>query len=347
MPCCSPPPPPSRSRAAAPRRSPPHRQKQSPTAAEQSPAVATAALTITDPWVKTAKKGMSAAFGTLVNNTDAEVTSSPAPRRCRRRSSCTRSWRPTERWSCGPRRAASSSPRAARTSSARRRPHHADGPRRGGAAGRPDPLHAPLKGGKTLEFTAVGKDFAGGKEDYQPGMGTGRSHSDRTAAGARSRAALRAAASAPSDRRPLCPSTPRRRDARRRRRGALPRRPTRPGSRRLRRPTPCSSASTCAPDTGREAVVRIIQLLTDDARRLTQGRPALADTEPELAATPARLTITFGFGPGLFTAAEGGGAASDALPRSRSTSWTSGGAAATCWCRSAPTTRSPSPTRCG
>ncbi|WP_326822011.1 Dyp-type peroxidase [Streptosporangium sp. NBC_01756] len=57
------------------------------------------------------------------------------------------------------------------------------------------------------------------------------------------------------------------------------------------------------PDTGREAVVRLMRLLTDDARRLTQGRPALADTEPELAALPARLTVTFGFGPGLFTAA--------------------------------------------
>ncbi|WP_433335325.1 copper chaperone PCu(A)C [Spirillospora sp. CA-294931] len=33
-----------------------------------------APLTITDPWVKTADKGMSAAFGTLVNTTGAEVT---------------------------------------------------------------------------------------------------------------------------------------------------------------------------------------------------------------------------------------------------------------------------------
>ncbi|MBB4941953.1 dye decolorizing peroxidase [Streptosporangium album] len=57
------------------------------------------------------------------------------------------------------------------------------------------------------------------------------------------------------------------------------------------------------PGTGREAVVRMMGLLTDDARRLTQGRPALADTEPELAALPARLTVTFGFGPGLFAAA--------------------------------------------
>lgn len=53
----------------------------------------------------------------------------------------------------------------------------------------------------------------------------------------------------------------------------------------------------------KEALGRLMRLLTDDARRLTQGRPALADVEPELAADPARLTVTFGFGPGLFTAA--------------------------------------------
>ncbi|MBG0817747.1 Dyp-type peroxidase [Planomonospora sp. ID82291] len=57
------------------------------------------------------------------------------------------------------------------------------------------------------------------------------------------------------------------------------------------------------PGTGREAIARMMRLLTDDARRLTAGRPALADTEPELAALPARLTVTFGFGPGLFAAA--------------------------------------------
>ncbi|QYC40950.1 putative deferrochelatase/peroxidase EfeN precursor [Nonomuraea coxensis DSM 45129] len=54
---------------------------------------------------------------------------------------------------------------------------------------------------------------------------------------------------------------------------------------------------------GREALARMMRLLTDDARRLTQGRPALADTEPELAELPARLSVTFGFGPGLFDAA--------------------------------------------
>ncbi|WP_433212198.1 Dyp-type peroxidase [Microtetraspora malaysiensis] len=53
----------------------------------------------------------------------------------------------------------------------------------------------------------------------------------------------------------------------------------------------------------KEAIGRLMRLLTDDARRLTEGRPALADVEPELALNPARLTVTFGFGPGLFTAA--------------------------------------------
>ena len=73
--------------------------------------------------------------------------------------------------------------------------------------------------------------------------------------------------------------------------------------------TPAQAAATfialdLRADTDREAVVRMLQLLTDDASRLTQGQPALADTEPELATEPARLTVTFGFGPGLFRKAE-------------------------------------------
>ncbi|MFI5915097.1 Dyp-type peroxidase [Dactylosporangium sp. NPDC051541] len=55
--------------------------------------------------------------------------------------------------------------------------------------------------------------------------------------------------------------------------------------------------------TDRAALGRLMRLLTDDAARLTQGIAPLADAQPELAALPARLTVTFGFGPGLFTAA--------------------------------------------
>lgn len=57
------------------------------------------------------------------------------------------------------------------------------------------------------------------------------------------------------------------------------------------------------PGSGKDEIIRLMRLLTDDARRLAEGRPALADTEPELASPPARLTVTFGFGPGLFAAA--------------------------------------------
>lgn len=52
-------------------------------------------------------------------------------------------------------------------------------------------------------------------------------------------------------------------------------------------------------DVDRAGLIRLMRTLTDDAARLTQGRPALADSEPELALSPARLTITFGFGAGL------------------------------------------------
>lgn len=46
----------------------------------------------------------------------------------------------------------------------------------------------------------------------------------------------------------------------------------------------------------REALVRLLRLLTGDIERLTDGRPALADPMQELADVPARLTITVGFG---------------------------------------------------
>ena len=58
-------------------------------------------------------------------------------------------------------------------------------------------------------------------------------------------------------------------------------------------------------ETDRAALRRMMRILTDDAARLTQGVPALADSEPELALHPARLTITFGFGPEFVNRAEG------------------------------------------
>ncbi|MDO5633790.1 MAG: Dyp-type peroxidase [Micrococcus sp.] len=51
--------------------------------------------------------------------------------------------------------------------------------------------------------------------------------------------------------------------------------------------------------TDRDALRRLMRVLTDASARLTQGRATLADTEPELAAAPARLTVTLGYGPEL------------------------------------------------
>ncbi|MFC7530894.1 Dyp-type peroxidase [Actinoplanes sp. GCM10030250] len=62
-------------------------------------------------------------------------------------------------------------------------------------------------------------------------------------------------------------------------------------------------AFTLARGTDRRALGRMLRLLCDDAARLTQGVPALGDTEAPLAVLPARLTVTFGFGPGLYRAA--------------------------------------------
>lgn len=53
------------------------------------------------------------------------------------------------------------------------------------------------------------------------------------------------------------------------------------------------------PDADRDALRRLMRILTDDAARLTQGVEALGDSEPELAVVPANLTVTFGFGPGF------------------------------------------------
>ena len=72
-------------------------------------------------------------------------------------------------------------------------------------------------------------------------------------------------------------------------------------------PAPASAAFLgldLAPGVDREGIIRLLRILTDDAERLTQGRGALADTEPEMASEPASLTITVGFGPGFLERAD-------------------------------------------
>jgi dye decolorizing peroxidase len=61
---------------------------------------------------------------------------------------------------------------------------------------------------------------------------------------------------------------------------------------------------------GRRELRRLLRIWTGDARRLCAGEKVLADLEPELSASPAELTVTCGFGPGVYAAA----GASDKAP---------------------------------
>ncbi len=56
------------------------------------------------------------------------------------------------------------------------------------------------------------------------------------------------------------------------------------------------------PDVDRVGLIGVMKVWAEDTRRLTQGVPALGDTEPELAVDPARLTITVGYGSAAFDA---------------------------------------------
>lgn len=58
-------------------------------------------------------------------------------------------------------------------------------------------------------------------------------------------------------------------------------------------------AYTLRPETDRAALERMFRILTGDVEALTQGVAPMADSEPELAERPARLTITVGVGPAL------------------------------------------------
>ncbi|NUW36974.1 copper chaperone PCu(A)C [Nonomuraea sp. SMC257] len=129
------------------------------------------ALSITDPWVKTTKKGMTAAFGTLVNPTDSDITivagSTPLSSRVELHevvdSGGKMIMRPKEGGIVVPARG---------THELRPGGDHIMlmGVTEEVKPGVRVPFTLTVKGGSPLEFTAVGKDFAGGREDYQPGM---------------------------------------------------------------------------------------------------------------------------------------------------------------------------------
>ncbi|WP_214108326.1 copper chaperone PCu(A)C [Acrocarpospora catenulata] len=142
-----------------------------PIAPVTSSSTATAtALTITDPWVKTTKEGMTAAFGTLVNHsgTDIVVVSASTP----------------------------FAPKAELHEVVNSGGKTVMQPKKGGflvpahgthvlkpggdhimlmgvtkevKPGAEIPFTLTLKDGSTFKFNAVGKPYAGAKENYQPG----------------------------------------------------------------------------------------------------------------------------------------------------------------------------------
>ncbi|MEU6717379.1 copper chaperone PCu(A)C [Nonomuraea sp. NPDC046802] len=145
------------------------------TSAPSSPAAAAApspspALTITDPWVKTGEKGMTAAFGTLVNNTDAELTvvsgASPLSPEVELHEVVESGGKMVMR------------PKKGGFVVPARGTHQltpgGDHIMLMGITGKVEPgaevpFTLTLADGAAVQFTAIGKEFAGGKENYQPG----------------------------------------------------------------------------------------------------------------------------------------------------------------------------------
>ncbi|HLU73682.1 MAG TPA: copper chaperone PCu(A)C [Nonomuraea sp.] len=149
-------------------------------AAEPAPAASASAsaeaapaqpLTITDPWVKAAEDGMTAAFGTLVNHTDSPITvvgaTSPLSSKIELHEVVESGNKTVMQQKQGgfvvPARGS-----------------HELAP--GGdhimlmdvqeevKPGAEIPFTLTVEGGPDLEFTAVGKDFAGAEEDYHADM---------------------------------------------------------------------------------------------------------------------------------------------------------------------------------
>lgn len=141
-----------------------------PAASAASSPAASAGVTVVDPWVKAADKGMTAAFGTLVNTTDAEVTvvSGSSPRAK----------------SVELHEVADSGGEAVM----RRKEGGFTVPAGGSHELRPGgdhimlmdvteavkpgdviPFTLTMEDGTSVEFEAVAKDFSGGSEDYHPG----------------------------------------------------------------------------------------------------------------------------------------------------------------------------------
>lgn len=129
-------------------------------------------LTITDPWVKTAEKGMSAAFGVLTNRSGRDITilsaSTPVSPMVELHETVEEGGKPVMR----PKSEGFVVP-ANGTLELKPGGNHIMlmGVKQPVLPGAEVRFTLTLKDGGTMEFTAVGKDFAGANETYQPGHG--------------------------------------------------------------------------------------------------------------------------------------------------------------------------------
>ncbi|MBA2890643.1 copper chaperone PCu(A)C [Nonomuraea soli] len=140
--------------------------------ASSSPRPSGPALSITDPWVKTAAKGMSAAFGTLTNTSGQDITvlsaSTPVSPMVELHETVEDGGKSVMRAKDGgfvvP---------AGGTLELKPGGNHIMlmGLKEPVLPGAEVSFSLALAGGGTMEFTAVGKDFAGANETYQPGHG--------------------------------------------------------------------------------------------------------------------------------------------------------------------------------
>ncbi|MGI5268089.1 copper chaperone PCu(A)C [Nonomuraea sp. CA-218870] len=143
-----------------------------PAASASAAAAAPAqALTITDPWVKAVEKGMTAAFGTLVNHTDSPITVTGAASPLSPEIELHEVVESDNKMIMRPKDGGFVVP-ARGSHELRPGGDHIMlmGVEEEVLPGAEIPFTLTVEGGATLEFTAIGKNFAGAKEDYQPGM---------------------------------------------------------------------------------------------------------------------------------------------------------------------------------
>ncbi|MCF4137327.1 copper chaperone PCu(A)C [Streptomyces sp. Tue 6430] len=135
-------------------------------------AAATAApVTMKDPWVKAARSGMTGAFGTLVNSTDADVTVVSAASGTSKKTELHEVADMDGKMVMRPKEGGFVIPAKGSHTLEPGSDHlMLMGLTDAVKPGDEIPVTLTFKDGRTLEFTAVVKEFAGGKENYDSGM---------------------------------------------------------------------------------------------------------------------------------------------------------------------------------